>query len=155
MALIYGTCVSFPLIEEDGLCAAVLLRGPSGAGKSDLALRLIDDGAMLVADDQVEVARCAEPGGDRLIATSPEASDGLLEVRGVGLVRLPSVAQARLVAVIDLAPSSEIERLPHNQWSDISGVSLPLWDLDAFEVSAIAKIGVIVALAADRAELVT
>jgi len=32
---------------------AVLLRGPSGAGKSDLALRLIDAGARLVADDQV------------------------------------------------------------------------------------------------------
>ena len=44
--LVHGTCV-----ELFGL--GVLLRGPSGCGKSDLALRLIDDGARLVADDQV------------------------------------------------------------------------------------------------------
>ena len=36
---------------------AVLLRGPSGAGKSDLALRLIEAGARLVADDQTELVR--------------------------------------------------------------------------------------------------
>lgn len=151
MASIHGTCVSFPLIEEAGLCAAVLLRGPSGAGKSDLALRLIDDGAMLVADDQVEI----DQRDDMLIATSPQTTAGLLEVRGVGLVRLPASPAARLVAVIDLAPSTEIERMPQDQAVEISGRMLPRWRLDAFEASAMAKIGVIVALASGRAEPVT
>ena len=48
MLLVHGTCV-----DLDG--RGILLRGPSGSGKSDLALRLIDSGARLVADDQVVV----------------------------------------------------------------------------------------------------
>ena len=56
MTLVHGTCIAFPLVEEAGVAAAVLLRGLSGIGKSDLALRLIDDGAQLVADDQVDLA---------------------------------------------------------------------------------------------------
>jgi len=151
MALIHGTCVSFPLIEEVGLAAAVLLRGPSGAGKSDLALRLIDDGAMLVADDQVEITR----QGGMLIATPPKTIEGLLEVRGVGLVRLPTVAQACLVGVVDLVTADEIARMPDDISVEISGCELPLWRLDAFEASAMAKIGVVVALASGRAELAT
>ncbi|TMJ62451.1 MAG: serine/threonine protein kinase [Alphaproteobacteria bacterium] len=55
---------------------AVLLRGPSGAGKSDLALRLIDGGARLVADDQVELRRA----GERVLVTAPAAIAGLIEV---------------------------------------------------------------------------
>ena len=50
MMRVHGTCVA---IAGRG----VLLRAPSGAGKSDLALRLIDAGARLVADDQVELAQ--------------------------------------------------------------------------------------------------
>ena len=151
MVLMHGTCVSFPLIEEAGVFAAVLLRGASGAGKSDLALRLIDDGAMLVADDQVEISNSE----GTLIVSPPEAIEGLLEVRGVGLVRLPNVSRARLVAVIDLVRSADIERLPDPQTVEVAEVSLPLWHVDAFEASTMAKIGVIVALAAGRAELAT
>ena len=58
--LVHATCVAL-----DG--AGVLLRGPSGSGKSDLALRLIDGGARLVADDQVALS--AEAG--RLVARAP------------------------------------------------------------------------------------
>ncbi len=151
MTLLHGTCVSFPLIETDGLCAAVLLRGPPGIGKSDLALRLIDDGAMLVADDQVKVSE----RDDMLIAAPPETTAGLLEVRGVGLVQLPCVAEARLVGVIDLVAAGEIERMPGDETTDVAGRAVPLWRLQAFEASAMAKIGVIVALAAGRAELAT
>jgi serine kinase of HPr protein (carbohydrate metabolism regulator) len=60
MIMVHGTTVA---LEGEG----VLLRGPSGSGKSDLALRLIDGGARLVADDQTELTRTA----NGLIARSP------------------------------------------------------------------------------------
>ncbi len=75
--LVHATAVA---IEGE----AVLLRGPSGSGKSDLALRLIDGGAQLVADDQTLLRRA----GGRVLASAPPAIAGLLEVRGVGVVRV-------------------------------------------------------------------
>lgn len=62
----------------------VLLTGDSGSGKSDLALALIDRGHLLVADDAVELVAC----DGRLSGLSPQALEGLIEVRGVGLVRV-------------------------------------------------------------------
>lgn len=82
---------------------ALLLLGPSGAGKSDLLLRLIDKGFTLVADDQVLI----EAG----MASPPSALAGLLEVRGLGLFRLPFIAPARLRLVISLT-ATPAERLP-------------------------------------------
>ena len=66
---------------------AVLLRGPSGSGKSDLALRLIDAGARLVADDQSELSR----RGDVLMVRAPATIAGLIEVRGLGILRLDAL----------------------------------------------------------------
>ena len=147
MTLVHGTCVAFPMVEEAGVAAAVLFRGPSGIGKSDLALRLIDDGAMLVADDQVEL----ELTKNGLMATAPESIRGLLEVRGVGLVNLPVAGQAAVVAIVDLvAPGAEIERLPEPAEDDVAGTTLPVWQLSPLETSAMAKVGVIVAVAAGR-----
>ena len=74
-------------------CAAhqgdgVLILGPSGAGKSDLLLRLLGRGWDLVADDQVELM--AEDG--TLVARTPAPLAGMMEVRGIGLLRdLPHV----------------------------------------------------------------
>ena len=133
------------MVEEAGIAAAVLFRGPSSIGKSDLALRLIDDGAMLVADDQVIV----EATDSGLIATAPDSIKGLLEVRGVGLVNLPAADQAALVAIVDLVgPDTEIERMPDPSEDDVAGVILPVWQLRPMETSAMAKVGVIVAVAA-------
>ena len=78
---------------------AVLLRGASGAGKSDLTLRLIDEGAQLVADDQVELT--ADANGRMLIAAAPEAIAGMLEVRGIGILRLPLLGIDIPVVAID------------------------------------------------------
>src|SRR5918995_2632352 len=82
-----GTAVSIWLhatcVELSG--TGVVLLGASGSGKSDLALRLIDLGARLVADDQLAVER----QGDRLLGRPAETLAGLLEVRGFGLVQLP------------------------------------------------------------------
>jgi HPr kinase/phosphorylase len=150
MTLVHGTCIAFPLVEEAGVAAAVLLRGPSGIGKSDLALRLIDDGAQLVADDQVDL----DLTEDGLLASAPDTILGMLEVRGVGLVHLPVAKKAALVAIIDLvAGDTIIERLPEPEEVDIAGTTLPLWKLQPFESSAMAKVGVIVAVAAGRASI--
>ncbi|MBT3701065.1 MAG: serine/threonine protein kinase [Alphaproteobacteria bacterium] len=150
MTLVHGTCIAFPLVEEAGVAAAVLLRGLSGIGKSDLALRLIDDGAQLVADDQVDL-ELTEEG---LLASAPQTIRGMLEVRGVGLVHLPVASKAALVAIIDLVGvDTEIERLPDPDEVDIAGTTLPLWKLQPFESSAMAKVGVIVAVAAGRASI--
>lgn len=95
---------------------AVLIRGPSGAGKSDLALRtialtpgpLIAHQPVLVADDRVLVTE----GAAGLRVTCPVALQGLIEVRGVGIVHVPFLAAAALVLVADLADPMAIERLP-------------------------------------------
>jgi HPr kinase/phosphorylase len=83
----HGSCVS----RADD---AILMIGPSGSGKSDLVLRLLSRGFELVADDQVDIADG--------FASCPINLAGLLEVRGLGIVRLPYRARARLALVIDL-----------------------------------------------------
>lgn len=114
----------------------VLIRGPSGSGKSDLALRLIDAGARLVADDQTEVER----RGDRLVAMAPAAIAGRIEVRGLGIVPLQAVAQTTLALVVDLVPAAKVERMPEARAVEILGISLPVLQLDPFEASAPAKL---------------
>jgi len=84
----------------------VLLLGKSGAGKSDLALRLIDDGARLVADDRaiLFVVRGA------LHARAPQSIKGLLEIRGLGIVAVPARPNAKIALVVRLG--REGARLP-------------------------------------------
>jgi len=115
---------------------AVLLRGPSGAGKSDLALRLIDGGARLVADDQVELRRA----GERVLVTAPAAIAGLIEVRGVGIIRLQPVTEATLALLVDLVPLPEVDRFPATRCEDVLGLAVPSIALSPFEASAAAKL---------------
>jgi serine kinase of HPr protein (carbohydrate metabolism regulator) len=116
--------------------AGILLRGAPGSGKSDLALRLIDAGARLVADDRTLLRR----DGDRLIAAAPESIAGRLEVRGVGILTMPSVTQAVLRLVVDLVAPDAVERLPEPRSVRLLGVDLPLLSLAPFEASAAAKL---------------
>ncbi|MGA8551502.1 MAG: serine/threonine protein kinase [Stellaceae bacterium] len=115
---------------------AVLLRGPSGAGKSDLGLRMIDEGASLVADDQTLLRRT----GERIVACAPAAIAGLIEVRGVGIVRLEALRQAPLALIVDLLPSGQIERIPEPRLETVLGVAVPLLALAPFEAAAAAKL---------------
>ncbi len=115
---------------------AVLLRGPPGAGKSDLALRLIDAGARLVADDQVALRRA----GEHVLVTAPAAIAGLLEVRGVGILPVEPLAEAALAMCVDLVPSAEVERLPEIRCEDVLGLAVPSIALSPFEASAAAKL---------------
>ena len=84
----------------------VLILGESGAGKSDLALRLIDDGAILVADDRTElyIARGA------LCARAPASIAGLIEVRGLGVIAQPYRRSVTLALAVRLGASGP--RLP-------------------------------------------
>jgi HPr kinase/phosphorylase len=132
-ARVHGTAVA---IGGD----AVLLRGPSGAGKSDLALRLIDGGARLVADDQAELQRAAK----HVLVRSPAAIAGLLEVRGIGIVRVEPLAEAPLALLVDLVSPEEVERLPEPSLEQVLGLAIRLITLAPFEASAAAKIRIAV-----------
>ncbi len=139
---IEGTCVA---LEGFGL----LLRGPSGAGKSDLALRLIDGGGALVADDLCEIWR--EKG--RLMADLPAGVDaafrGQIEVRGVGILTLAYGGPVALGLVVDLLPESppgpprpgkSPERLPPPTFVNYLDLAVPLIVLDPFQAAAAAKL---------------
>jgi HPr kinase/phosphorylase len=128
-ALVHGTAVAFA-------GEAILLRGPPGAGKSDLALRLIDAGARLVADDQTQLRRA---GGQIFVSAPPEIS-GLIEVRGLGILRLDALENARLALLADLVPSAEIERLPETRTEEVFGIAVPAIALTPFEASAAVKL---------------
>ena len=122
----------------------VLLCGPSGSGKSDLALRLIDQGAVLVADDQVLLRE----EGRILLAEPPEILAGLLEVRGHGILRFPHRAPASVRVAIELVEPAEIERMPDEQTLNLLGNSIPLYRLSAKEPSAPIKVRLAVQRAA-------
>lgn len=140
MIRVHGTAIA---VAGDG----VLLRGPSGAGKSDLALRLIDQGARLVADDQTELQR----DGDDITMSAPASIAGQIEVRGLGIAAVPSVAAAPLRLVVDLIPSEEIERMPLPRECSYLGCTLPLVALAPFEASAPAKLRLALATATQAA----
>ena len=127
--LIHATAIA---IEGD----AILLRGPPGAGKSDLALRLIDGGARLVADDQALLRRA----DNQVFVRAPAEIAGLIEVRGVGILRVDLISEAPIALVADLVPSTQIERIPDNRFEKVLGLAIPLITLAPFEASAPAKL---------------
>jgi HPr kinase/phosphorylase len=129
MTRVHGTAIAL-----DG--GGVLIRGPSGSGKSDLALRLIDAGALLVADDQTELW----PTERAILLRAPPTIVGRLEVRGVGIVQVPSLAEAPLRLVLDLVSPEHVERLPEASSCELLGRSVPRLTLAAFEASAVAKV---------------
>ncbi|WP_244437480.1 HPr kinase/phosphorylase [Roseivivax isoporae] len=87
---------------------AALIRGRAGSGKSALALGMMAAGAALVADDRVILTR----DGDGIVLSAPEAIRGLIEARGIGLLRArPAEGPVRLSVVVDL-DTPETARLP-------------------------------------------
>lgn len=130
---IHGSCAS-----RAG--AGVLLVGPPGSGKSDLVLRLRTLGFDLVADDRVEI----ENG----LARPPPALAGLLEVRGLGIFRLPHVGETRLVLVVDLAPLAPRLPVPERH----ATLGLPLVRIDAATASAAERIALALDAALGRVE---
>lgn len=137
---IHATCVR---IGRRG----VLLLGKSGAGKSDLALRLIGRGAELISDDRCDLS----VENNKLVARAPRAIAGLLEVRGVGIMRLDHTPSAAIALAVDL--SGRIERMPEiRRYTPPRPLNLHraaqprLIALNAFESSAPEKIAVALSL---------
>jgi HPr kinase/phosphorylase len=114
-AILHATAIA---VDGRGL----LIIGASGAGKSSLALGLIGLGALLVSDDQTLV--CAD--GDALRLSCPVAAlRGVIEVRGMGLVRAPVAADAALALVVDLDHVAT-QRLPPARRIELLGHDFPL-----------------------------
>ncbi|MDB5689696.1 MAG: HPr kinase/phosphorylase [Sphingomonas bacterium] len=126
--LLHASCVSVG-------GSAVLITGRSGVGKSDLALRLIDRGAALVADDCTLVRR----EGDGLIARAPDTIAGKIEVRGIGILRfahrtdMPVRLMVSLDAPADRMPDRDVTR-------EVLGVAVPIIRIAAYEASAPIKV---------------
>ena len=129
--IVHGSCVCMMHTQT-----AILFRGKSGAGKSDLTLRMIHLGAELVADDQVVITKKAKAA----IASPPPKLQGLLEVRGVGIVKLPFLKSAPLALVVDLVERNKIERLPEHRSVKLAGIEIPCVALHAFDASAPEKV---------------
>ncbi len=127
--LLHASCVD---INHKG----ILLLGPSGSGKSDISLRLINLGGVLVSDDQVEL----QSRNGFLQASPPATIRGLLEVRGIGIIKIPFCSVSLIHLAVKLVPSQEVERMPEKQFYKILGHQIPLLSLCAFESSTPEKI---------------
>ena len=117
----------------------VLIEGPSGAGKSDLALRCLDAGFRLVADDRVELFTAE----GRLFGAPPAPLAGLIEVRGVGVLTVDPVPVAEVALVVRCGTA---ERIPDADHVDILGVAVAALTLSPLEASAPAKLSRALAL---------
>jgi hypothetical protein len=128
----------------NGSRAGILLTGPAGAGKSSLALRLIDGGGWLVADDTVTLTW--RDGG--LWGSPHERTAGLIEARGVGLIRLPHEDEVRITLAAELTAEMPDERLPPRRWFEPpasfrargGALRIPLYRIWAQDPAAAAKL---------------
>ena len=137
---IHASCVALAGV-------GVLLRGAPGSGKSDLALRLVDGGGLLVADDLCEIRR----EGQRLLADLPAAVDpsfrGRLALRGIGFLTLPYAGATPLSLVADLSSvAGDGDCLGKAVYL---GVALPLVVLDPFHASAAARLRLLAKVGAE------
>jgi serine kinase of HPr protein (carbohydrate metabolism regulator) len=123
-------------LRHAGLWRGVLLQGASGAGKSDLALRCLDLGFVLIADDRVEV--WASQG--RLFGAPHTVLAGLAEARGVGLLTVGYRPWSAIALSIDCVSSGDIERMPDPRAFEAAGVTVPRLQLACLEASAPAKL---------------
>lgn len=116
--ILHASCVACP--GADGL-GAVLILGPSGAGKSSLALMLMGFGAQLIADDRTVMTISDSDA----TASAPPALLGLIEARGIGVLRAATCAQAPVRLVVDLGVR-ETTRLPPARWHKLGPHQVPL-----------------------------
>lgn len=124
-------------LRLDGRWTGALIEGPSGVGKSDLAMRALEVGFRLVADDRTLVWA----SGGELYGRAPGPLAGLIEVRGQGVVPESPVAFARITLRVVCQPDgTPIERLPVPEAEFVAGIPLPSLALQPREPSAPAKL---------------
>ncbi len=111
----------------------VLIEGPSGAGKSDLALRCLQVGFRLVADDRV----VTWVSGGRLFGRAPDNLAGLMEIRGLGVRPISARPMTPVNLWIRLGTP---ERLPDLETVTHLGVEIPRIVLSGLENSAPLKL---------------
>jgi len=120
-----------------GLWRGVMIEGASGAGKSDLALRAFDLGFRLVADDRTQVFLSR----GRLFGRAPKPLSGLIEARGVGVLRQSHLAFAQIALIVRcVSGPGEVERLPQVARETILGVETPMLNLWPLEAAAPTKL---------------
>ncbi|WP_298974845.1 HPr kinase/phosphorylase [uncultured Roseobacter sp.] len=110
---IHATCVAY-----DGRAALIL--GAAGSGKSSLALQMMAYGAALVADDQTVLT--VQSG--TLLASPPPTIKGLIEARGVGLLKAANVTNVHVTVAVDM-DREEMQRLPSRHMLTLAGVEVP------------------------------
>jgi serine kinase of HPr protein (carbohydrate metabolism regulator) len=126
--MVHGTAIS---IGDH----AVLIMGESGSGKSDLALRLIDRGAILISDDVVFL----ETRDNAPILTVAPNIAGKIEVRGVGIFNVDFIASAPLRLIVQFIDAPD--RLPEDiARTIIGGYVVPVSKLNPFEHSSAIKV---------------
>lgn len=120
---------------------AVLILGEPGSGKSSLALRLIDHGAELIADDLVELTR----EGNRIMAVFPTDAPpdlkGRIEARGIGIVAVPAVdSSVELALVVHATPPERVPRMPETEYSQWLDIDIPCLHLTLTEAATPTKV---------------
>ena len=125
---IHGSSVA---VEDNG----ILIIGHSGSGKSDLALRLIDSGGTLISDDQT---LCLKKQNE-IFLFSIEAIYGLLEVRDMGIIKVPYVENVKMKIIVSLVQKKTERLYPKNE-KRLLGLNFPHLELEPNEISAVAKI---------------
>lgn len=113
MTVVHASCIS---VEGNGL----LVFGRAGSGKSTLALQMIELGANLVSDDRTKLSL----DKDQICAEPPSAIVGLLEVRGVGILKLPNISSTKIKVCVDL-DLIESERLPTARFMSLLNTEVP------------------------------
>ena len=111
----------------------LLFTGRSGIGKSECVLDLVERGHRLVADDLVI---CTRRGNDLVIGRGHELQRHYMEIRGIGLIDIPSIfgiravrQQKRIEVVVHLEEWTEHAQADRTgldgQTVSILGVDLP------------------------------
>lgn len=117
-----------PLLHASAVAldgAAIMLRGPSGSGKSTICLALIEHyGAQLIADDRLYAD--TDTDTDTVMLRPHDGLAGLIEMRGLGVLRMAHLPTARLALVVELVAADAVPRIAPMATTEIAGCAIAL-----------------------------